>query len=283
MTEDNRKQQIKSTFSEVASGYDNAAMRYFPFCADKLMSLLNLSPGEKLLDVATGTGAAAISAAQLLIPEGRVTAIDFSEAMLNKAEKNINKMALTNIDLHVMDAESLEFRKDYFDYVVCSFGLFFLEDMTAGLQQWSRVCKPGGKIAFTSFGAEAFKPMREMFIEQAKQYGVGPAEEGEPLGIELLTDPEKCMAYLENAGLENCKVQTEQMGYTLNKADDWWDIVWNSGLRGTLKQLPQEKLGQFKREHLAEVDKLKRKDGIFLNVQVHFSVAVKPARPSLGH
>ncbi|GMR18266.1 MAG: hypothetical protein BMS9Abin33_0672 [Gammaproteobacteria bacterium] len=276
MTENNRKQQIKSIFSEVASGYDNAAMRYFPFCADKLMSLLKPGAGQKLLDVATGTGAVAIAAAQLLVPEGRVTAIDFSETMLNQAEKNITKMGLSNVDLHVMDAESLEFRKDYFDYVVCSFGLFFLDDMAAGLNQWARVCRPGGKIAFTSFGSEAFKPMIEMFIEQAKQYGIESEKERKPLAIELLTDPEKCKACLENAGLGNCSVQTEQMGYHLGKADEWWDIVWNSGLRGTIMQLPQDKLGQFKHEHLAEVEKLRGKDGIFLNVQTHFSSALKP-------
>lgn len=275
MSGDRRKQEIVDTFSTVASGYDTPALRLFPFCADKLIALLQPAPGKKLLDVATGTGAVAIAAAQMIGPDGRVTAIDFSEAMLDKAQKNIAKMALDNIDLHVMDGSALEFRGNYFDYVSCSFGLFFMEDMAQALQQWKRVCRPGGSIGFTSFGDEAFTPLMTLFRQLAEKYGVGENNQQKPYGLELLKSPDRCLLLLEEAGFGQCRVHTEQMGYHLKNAEEWWEVLWNSGARAVIMKLPQQQLGKFKREHLAEIETLQSDDGIYLNIQTHFSFAVK--------
>ncbi|MDH5649927.1 MAG: class I SAM-dependent methyltransferase [Gammaproteobacteria bacterium] len=276
MDQSKRKQQIKTTFSTVASGYDNPAMRYFPFCGDKLIALVSPRPGEKILDVAAGTGAATIAAAQMVAPGGRVTAIDFSEPMLEKLEKNAAKMALFNIDVHVMDAETLEFRSDYFHHVLCSFGLFFMDDMDQALRQWIRVCRPGGSIAFTSFGSEAFEPMMSMFKEKVTQLSPGLLTPDKPCGMELLTDKSVCRQLMENAGLVDCQITTLQMGYHLKSVDDWWDIVWSSGLRGMLMQLSQDEIGRFKIEHFGQVESLQSEQGIYLNVETHFSMGRKP-------
>lgn len=119
------KQGIKQTFNLVASGYDTPAMRYFPFAADRLAALLKPNRGSRVLDVATGTGMAAIALAQMIAPQGRVQGIDISDKMLDKAQVNIDKAGLSNIDLHAMDAERLDFRSNYFDAASCAFGLFF--------------------------------------------------------------------------------------------------------------------------------------------------------------
>ena len=57
-------QHIAAVFNRVALGYDRPALRFFPYSADKMIARLNPKPGEKLLDVATGTGAVALAAAQ---------------------------------------------------------------------------------------------------------------------------------------------------------------------------------------------------------------------------
>ena len=104
---DQDKQNSIAVFNLVASHYDNPSMRFFPFCADRLISHLRLAPDAKVLDVATGTGVVAMAAAQALGPQGRVQAIDLAEDMLNKAMANFQRAGLSNIDFHVMDAESL--------------------------------------------------------------------------------------------------------------------------------------------------------------------------------
>ncbi len=129
------KQAVTAIFDAVAAGYDSPALRFFPFSADRVLSRLRLRPGSKVLDAATGTGALAVALGQAVGPQGRVMGIDLSVAMLNRAEQNIKKMALDNVDLFEMDAEAPEFRSDYFDAVTCGFGLFFLPDMVAALKQ----------------------------------------------------------------------------------------------------------------------------------------------------
>lgn len=265
------KERVASVFNLVASGYDHPALRFFPFCADRLIQRLKISRGEKVLDVATGTGAAAVAAAQLVGPEGRVVGIDIAEAMLDRAHEKSQVLGFNNIDLHVMDAELLEFRGKYFDSVICSFGIFFLSDMHTGLREWRRVVRPGGRVLFTCFGHAAFQPLADMFYDRIERYGVKSAGGKPRTAIQRLTDPAACRRLLAEADLEDVDVATEQLGYYLNDAGEWWDIVWNAGFRGLVAQLSPADQQEFKAEHLAEVADLTSVKGVWLNVETIFA------------
>ncbi len=280
MTEEQQhKAQVIDLFDKVAPGYDCPALRFFPFCADRLVSLVKPLPGHKVLDVATGTGAVAVAMAQAVGPEGRVHAIDMAEAMLTKAEANVRKMALQNVDFHTMDAEHLEFRKDYFHAVVCSFGLFFIPDMLLALTDWKRVTRPGGRIVFSSFAASAFHPMMELFVEQVQEFG-GRFPQGEQhYATERLNQAQVCEDLMRQAGLVDVSVQSMQLGYHLASADDWWEALWNSGARGLLETVPEDRRDEFRQAHLARVAELATDDGIWMDVEVLATVGHKPTVP----
>lgn len=267
------KARITSIFDLVAEGYDNPSQRYFPFCADYMMNLALPQPDEHVLDIATGTGMAAIAAAQAITPGGRVQAIDLSENMLAKAQHNVSKHALDNVDFHHMDAEQLEFRSDYFDLLSCAFGLFFLPNPGMALRNWLRVLKPGGRIIFTSFSRRTFQPMSGWFREAIEGCG-HPFPE--PAWLRL-AEPGLCQDMVEQAGYTNAKVTTKQMGYHLSNEQDWWEILWNSGFRGLLNILSAQELADLRLRHLEQVAGLKTDDGIWLDVEVHYTQAEKPA------
>ena len=262
---------VRELFNLIADGYDNPSMRFFPFVADQLVYHLKPVPGSKVLDVATGTGVVAIAAGQLVGMSGRVHAIDIAEKMLDRVQMHADKMKLKNIDLHVMDACKLEFRPDYFDYVLCSFGLFFMPDMPAALKGFLRVLKPGGKLAFTSFGANAFMPQIEMFRERMTQYDFNI----EAPAVEQLKDAEQCRNLLEQAGAIDIECTEKQCGHHLNNADNWWEIVWNSGLRRYLEQLEPQQQAAFRKDHLDEVKQLQIDKGIWLDIQTNITVGTK--------
>jgi ubiquinone/menaquinone biosynthesis C-methylase UbiE len=268
-------QNVIQLFNTVAHGYDNPATRLFPFCADKLVEMAHIAPGEKVLDVATGTGAVAVSAAQMA-RHSRVIAIDLSNAMLSKAEMNITKMALTNVDLFEMDAQRLDFKSHYFDVVLCSFGLFFLPDMPAAVHEWHRVLNPGGRLLFTSFSRTAFTPMADLFHQRLDSYDVEYPDPESPMGWYRLADVDTCEDLLRGAGLKNFSVQTRQMGYHLNCADDWWELCWNTGFRGLLQQLSEDELDEFRQRHMSEVEELMDDKGLWLNLETHFCYGEKP-------
>ena len=269
---DQDKQNAIAVFNLVANHYDNQSMRFFPFCADRLISHLRPAPDAKILDVATGTGAVALAAAQTLGPQGRVQAIDLAENMLTKARANFQRAGLSNIDFHVMDAESLEFKSRYFDNVTCSFGIFFLPDMLAGLTSWRQVLKPGGRVMFTTFSANAFQPLAEMFRQRLETFGVAiPIENWTQLATE-----QECHELLEAAGFTETQVIKEQLGYHLNQPDDWWEIIYSSGFRGYLDKLDAEQQGRFRIEHLSEIQSLMTDKGLWLDVETLFSTGVRP-------
>lgn len=269
MDVESRKQWVAEIFDKAALGYDSPVLRYFPFCADRVVSWLRPHRGWKILDVATGTGAMAVPLAQAVGPGGRVMGIDLSAAMLARAEHNINKMALENVDLFEMDGESPEFRTDYFDVVTCAFGLFFMPDMLKALRQWRRVTKPGGRVLFTSFSEKAFQPLAEMLVEDIRQTGVDI--EVMALASEQLKDEAACRALLTAAGFSDVEAKRFQLGYHLKGVQDWWEVVQNSALRGLVDLVTGEEKGALRERHLSRVESLSSGDGLWLDVEVILS------------
>jgi ubiquinone/menaquinone biosynthesis C-methylase UbiE len=268
--------QVAAAFNRVAAGYDNPASRFFPFCADRLIVRLKPARGSKILDVATGTGVVAMAAIQAVGNEGRVMAIDLAEGMLDRLQEKIDKFGIPNIDLHVMDASMLDFRREYFDHVVCSFGIFFLPDMSAGLREWARVTKPGGRVLFTVFGKQAFQPMMELFIRRIENFGVVAPDKDAPFAAMRLADPEHCRDLLSGAGLKDIEVLTEQLGYHLKDEAQWWEVIWNSGMREWVERIPPDRRELFRTEHLADVRPLIGEQGLWLNVETLFAAGTKP-------
>ena len=268
-----QSRSVADVFNLIAAGYDREALRFFPYAADRLIARLKPAHGIKILDIATGTGVVALAAAQAVGAAGRVVGIDLAEGMLEQAEKKLRQFGIDNIDLHTMDAMRLDFRSAYFDSAVCSYGLFFLPDMPAAVREWMRVLKPAGSLMFTSFGAEAFRPMIDLFMARFNCYCPG----AKPAAAGRLNTPEQCRELLTAAGYTDVEVASEPLGYHLKDAADWWEVVYNSGLRGMLDQLPQEYRLAFQREHREEVERLVSARGLWRNVETLFSFGRKPA------
>lgn len=266
------KTAVTQVFNLVSKLYDNPSLRFFPFCADKMIDYAKIKPGQKVLDVATGTGMVAIAAAQAIGNEGRIQAIDLSEGMIDKAQENMNRAGLSNVDFHIMDGENLEFKNNYFDVITCSYGLFFMPDMSAALKSWLRVLKPGGKIIFSSFAPSAFTPLSDVFMDNLAEYGITPPT---PRWLQL-AEEELCKNMLEENGFIETQVTQAQLGYHLKESKDWWEAIQSAGYRGLYEQLPQEHRNDFQKKHLTEVEKLKTDKGLWLDVQTLFSTALKP-------
>jgi len=266
------KQAITSVFNLIATKYDNPSLRFFPSCADKLVDYAKIKPGSQVLDIATGTGVVAMAAAQCLRHGGRVQAIDLSKNMIHQAQTKLKHAGFDNVDFHIMDAENLEFESNYFDVITCSYGLFFMPDMSAALKSWLRVLKPGGKIIFTSFAPSAFQPLTEIFMKNLAEYDVVPPT---PRWLQL-ADEDLCKQILVDNGFEAPQVTQAQLGYHLSEFKYWWEVIQSAGYRGLYEQLPQEHRAEFEAKHRVEIEKLMTADGLWMDVQTLFSTALKP-------
>lgn len=265
-------QAVTKIFDTVASHYDCPALRFFPMVADQLIARIKPASSSKHLDIATGTGMVAIAACQAVGQSGRVTGIDLSENMLQQAQKNLSHRGYGNIDFHQMDAGDLEFKDRYFDSASCSFGIFFLPDPAKALKSWLRVLKPGATIGLTTFGVDAMMPMMQNFLQQVESMDISILGSKK---IEAFRNPEHCLQLLTDAGFQNAACETKQMGYHLAKAEDWWEMLYHSGTRGLIEQIPAERLSAFMQQQLQQADSMKTCDGIWLNLPIHFFTATK--------
>lgn len=115
--------------------------------SELLCEAVELRAGQKVLDVATGTGNTALAAARRY---GEVTGVDIVSSWLERAR---NRAAAEKLPAVFMegDAESLDFPDDSFDAVLSTFGCMFAPDQEKTASELLRVCRPGGKIGLASW------------------------------------------------------------------------------------------------------------------------------------
>ncbi len=261
---------VAAAFDAVAAGYDRAALRLFPFVADRLVHGIGLARGAKVLDVGVGTGAATLAAAQIVGTPGRVIGIDIAEQMLERAYRSHFVQRLENVDLHEMDGEKLDFRARYFDAVVCASAIYLMKHPAAAVREWCRVTRSGGWVAFSSLAPGAMQPLAGRYLRCLARYGITAAEEA-LLPWLRLAEPARIHALLEQAGLVDCRVDKHEMGYSLKDAEAWWELLWHTELRRPLQALPADELARLRAEHLEEVGELSGDQGLWLDAPALFA------------
>lgn len=142
---------VQETFNAIAKRYDlmNTLMS---FGLDKnwrkrAVYTVGAKPGMHILDVCCGTGQLSIELAGTMGETGKVTGLDFSENMLDKARENVSQSSYaTLIQLLQGDAMNLPFPDNTFDGATVGWGLRNLPDLEQGIREMLRVVKPGSTI-----------------------------------------------------------------------------------------------------------------------------------------
>ena len=264
------KQIIQQAFDMVAPGYDHPALSFFPKTAANMLQQLNLKGDLHLLDVCTGTGMVALAAAEQL-PQGKVTGIDLSSGMLQRAQEKAAQKGLSNTRFIQMDLDHLELDNNSFDVVTSSFGLFFLEDMQTALSNIVATVKPGGRVAISSFTGNAFDPFSQIFLDRYQSFG----KEIPNLSWKRLAMPENISVLFEAAGLGDIQYHHIPLGYDIESPQQWWDVVWNAGYRGMLNQLTVEQQEQFKQQHFEEITALLKDGKVWMETEVILAIGHK--------
>ena len=118
--------------------------------AAKLTELAGVRAGQRVLDVACGTGVVAVTCARR---GARTTGLDLTPELLARARENA-EIAQVDVDFHLGDVEELPFEDAMFDVVVSQFGHMFAPRPDVAIGQMLRVLKPGGTIAFSTWPPE---------------------------------------------------------------------------------------------------------------------------------
>jgi SAM-dependent methyltransferase len=130
---------------EAAAEYNHAFSHVSTHFVRFLLRAARLAPGQRVLDVATGTGIAAEAALLVVGPGGSVIAADVSPDMVDKARQRLGRAP--NASAVVEDGQDLSFPDASFDAVLCSLGLMFFPEPGRGLSEFCRVLRPNGRVA----------------------------------------------------------------------------------------------------------------------------------------
>jgi ubiquinone/menaquinone biosynthesis C-methylase UbiE len=181
--------------------------------SDKLIELARITPGSKVLDVATGIGEPAVTAARHVQPSGKVLATDISPEMLAIGRERAEKLGLQHIiEFSESDAESLKVADKSFDAVLCRLGLMFLPNLPNALRIFYEALVPGGKIAAAVWPALDKVPAINLaFLTVSKKLNLPPPTADTPPFH--LSDPLALQNALIKAGFQD--VRTENMIVTL--------------------------------------------------------------------
>lgn len=115
--------------------------------AETLCAAVDLRPGERVLDVATGSGNTALAAARCF---AEVTGVDYVPALLARGRERAAAERLP-VDFRDGDAEALPFADASFDVVLSTFGVMFAPDQRRAAAELLRVCRPGGRIGLANW------------------------------------------------------------------------------------------------------------------------------------
>ena len=156
--ETEKARHVRSVFDSVAPKYDlmNDLMSMGLHRAWKAFTLTMANPreGDKVLDIAGGTGDLALAFSKKVGKTGQVVHTDINEAMLRTGRDRLLDAGVSLPTL-VCDAEHLPFPSNYFDLVSVAFGLRNMTHKDVALTEMSRVLKPGGKLLVLEFSKVA--------------------------------------------------------------------------------------------------------------------------------
>ena len=163
--EQDKARRVRGVFDSVASRYDlmNDLMSAGLHRAWKAYTVMvaNVQPGQRVLDIAGGTGDLALAFAKKVGPTGQVVHTDINEAMLRTGRDRLLDAGVI-LPTAVCDAEKLPFPDSHFDLVSVAFGLRNMTHKDAALREMARVLKPGGKLLVLEFSQVA-KPLRRAY------------------------------------------------------------------------------------------------------------------------
>jgi SAM-dependent methyltransferase len=196
---------------------------------DAMLSMADVRPGARVLDVAAGAGDQTLDIARRIGPSGSVLATDFSPAILAHAKANATRSGYANVDTLVADAERLEVPEASFDAAVCRLGLMLLPDPMQALRAMRRALKPGGGACAMVFSAPQANPCVALLMATALEHaGLPPRDPFQPGALFSLGKPGLLDELFKAAGFGDVATTKLQAPFRLPSARAYLEFIRTS-------------------------------------------------------
>jgi ubiquinone/menaquinone biosynthesis C-methylase UbiE len=221
----------------LASGAENYERHFVPAIGEpvarRLVGAARPALGERVLDIACGTGIVARLATEAVGPDGTVAGLDANPGMLEVARK----VSPDAIEWHAAPAEDMPLPDAAFDLALCSMGLQFFPDKGEALRETLRVVTPGGRALWCTPG-----PTPPLFgaIDEALINHIGPGASMFVHAVFSLNDADEARTLMETAGFERVEVETTSVPLRVAPpADFFWQYVQSTPLAAAAAELDE--------------------------------------------
>lgn len=274
------KQRQKALWDAVADVYDQSFSTLAYPATTQMILEARLQPGDTVIDLASGTGAGAFTAAPHVGEAGKIIGVDISEKMVAVSNDKARARGITNCEFQVMDAEDLTFKNAVFDAAISKWGLMYFPDCHKALKEVLRVLKPGGRLSALVLGRQ--ERARFMTVGALAAYKINPtlvaAEDG-PSAFQFGPDG-AIEALLNAAGFVN--VRSRRFALMISCADGakYWDLLTNGmgNFADKLRRGDPAVLESVRRQAIEQAEKYNSPDGIRLPLEVVCTYAEKVAK-----
>jgi ubiquinone/menaquinone biosynthesis C-methylase UbiE len=276
MSAEDAKRETAALFDAVAGDYDQLEVGFFSVFGRRLVELAGVAPGQRVLDVGCGRGAALFPAAAAVGASGHVLGIDLAPAMIDALAADVRARRLTNVDVRVGDAEDPGVPDGSLDVVLGALVLSFLTNVERAVRAYRTALRPGGLLAFTTLG-----PIDERWerIERALVPYL-PAgdrtDDGEP-PTDPLETPEGIASVLDWAGFADATTREEVYPVRFSSPEVWEAWTWTTGMRAFWESIAPEHRDAARDEALRVVASLGDPDGgATCPYRVRYTLARRP-------
>jgi ubiquinone/menaquinone biosynthesis C-methylase UbiE len=202
------------------SAYGHYIGRWSRLFVPALLAAAEVTEGDRVLDVATGTGEAALMAAATVGDSGFLVGADISTAMLDAASMRLSRVPFCPV---ASDGEALPFRSRGFGAVVCQLGLMFFPNAMHGLTEFRRVVEPGRCAAVCVISTPDKAPM---WGALAEALGRHLPDQARALHLSFaLSDAERLEQLFRVAGFRDVGVQRETREGVVGSFDEYWEPI----------------------------------------------------------
>jgi ubiquinone/menaquinone biosynthesis C-methylase UbiE len=258
-----RKAQTKAFFSSLAPDYDAAGSGTFAHFGRRLVSVVGVEPGQRVLDVACGRGAVLFPAAERAGDSGEVVGVDLAEGMVQTTNAEAASRGATARAV-VMDAEHLDFPDAVFDRVFCGFGIMFFPNLDRALAECRRVLKPGGRLGVSTWRVAETEDLADVM----DQLGF---PQNRPRG--WITEPDDLVGSLVRAGFRDVQVVVDSETFCYADLEQYWQTARSTGRRRALDALDAAQTASVRAALAERLRARQRPDGIHVEATALLAVA----------
>lgn len=241
--------QQTASWDAVAPAYAEEWMRHTAY-AEAALAMAPLDRSARVLDVGTGPGVLALTAAPRV---AHVTAIDFSPGMIEQVRARAARDGIANIEAQVMDAQSLAFPDGAFDAAFSLFVFMFIPDRARAFRELRRVLREGGRAVIATWGPMEHRPFMKIAFDALAEAlpELPPMQKGD------LQTVEDCVRELSAAGFRDASARPFAPSIHVDSPEQYLDVMLKTGAPLVMlrKRLGEEAWAAARQRMLAAVSR----------------------------